>query len=151
MGNRPGLLSSCRHQCRLAARGCHVQDELDPQASDRVDDRVDLRVVLPGLELDDAGLRDAQLLSQSPLAQLVPRAITQQRCRKLPRRGKPLPLRPELYYQQSTVAPQSIARCHDRPIEVFLLRGYRQNHEPAAETRIDRPSLTSPLFWPQLK
>lgn len=56
MGDRPALLSPHRDECWLAARGCHVQDELDPQAPDWVDDRVDLRVVLPGLELDDAGL-----------------------------------------------------------------------------------------------
>jgi hypothetical protein len=29
---------------------------------------------------------------------------------------------------ESTVALETIACCHDRTIEVFLLRGYRQNH-----------------------
>ena len=42
-------------------------------------------------------------------------------------------------------------RGRDGSIEVFLLRGYRQNHEPTAEPRINRPSLASPLLWPQLE
>jgi hypothetical protein len=40
------------------------------------------------------------------------------------------------------VALQAIACCHDRSVEILLLRGYRQNHESTAESRIDRPSLS---------
>lgn len=107
MGDRPALLSSCRHQRRLATRRCHVQYKLNPQPLDRVDDRVDLRVVLPGLELDDAGLRNAQLLRQGPLAQFVLSAIPQKGCRKLPRWSELLPLRPKARIGQCSSAKRA--------------------------------------------
>lgn len=95
MGDRPALLSLRRHQHRLVARGRHFEHKLVPQAPNRLMIESTSGFVLPGLELDDAGLRDAQLLRQCPLAQFALSAITQQRCRKLPRRGEPLPLRSE--------------------------------------------------------
>src|ERR1044072_3123450 len=95
MGNRPAPLGARRHERRFAARRRPVEHKLDPQPPDGIDDRVDLRVVLPRLELEDARLREAKLLRQGPLAQLVLGAIAQQGCRKLPRRSEPLPLRPK--------------------------------------------------------
>lgn len=64
MGDRPALLSARRHKRWLPARGRHVEHKLDPEAPNSVDDRVYLRVVLTGLELDYARLRDAQLPRQ---------------------------------------------------------------------------------------
>ena len=78
MGNRSVLLRARRHERRFAARRRHVEHELDPQPPDSIDDRVDRRVVLPGLKLDDARLRDTEPLCQGPLAQFVLSAIAQQ-------------------------------------------------------------------------
>jgi len=52
---------------------------------------------------------------------------------------------------ESTAKLQTITRRDYCSIEVFLLRSYRQDYESIAKPRIDRPSLTSPLFRPQLK
>jgi len=93
MVNRSALLRSSGYQGWLSARGSNIEHELNPEPPDGIDDRVDLGVVLPGLELHDARLGDAELLCQRSLTQLVLGAITQKGRRKLPGWGEPLPLR----------------------------------------------------------
>jgi hypothetical protein len=79
----------------LRFAGRNVEHDLDPQAPDSVDDRVDLRVVLPGLELDDPRLRNAQLLRQGSLGSICAQRDTAAALCKLPRWSEPLPLRPK--------------------------------------------------------
>jgi len=92
MSDRPMLLRAGRHERRLAIRRSHIEHELDRKPPYGVNDRANLWVVLSGLELDNARLRDPQLLREGPLTQLVLSPISQQRRRELPRRSEPLPL-----------------------------------------------------------
>lgn len=173
MSDGPSLLRTGSHERRLPARRRNVEHELDPEAPDGVDDRVDLRVVLARLELDDARLRNTQLLGQSSLAELVLRPIPQQGGRKLPGRGEPLPLRSEagvgellLRHQRikgllrsrhryvmiiplllmSTATHEAIPRRRDRSVEILLLGRHRKDHELLPKARVDRPNLASPLL-----
>jgi hypothetical protein len=95
MRDGPMLLRTGRDQQRLPVGRRDVEHELDPKAPHRVDDRVDLRVVLPRLELHDPGLRQPEPLGQRPLAQLVLCPISQKGRRELTSGGQPLPIRPE--------------------------------------------------------
>lgn len=90
MCDDPLLLGTSRHQHRLPIRRRHIERELDPEPPHRIDDRVDLRVVLPCLQFDDPRLRDPEPLGQGPLAQPVLRAIPQEGRRELARGGEPL-------------------------------------------------------------
>ena len=76
MCDRPVLPRPGRNQHRLPVGRRHVKRELNAEAAHGVDDGVDVRVVLPRLELDDARLRYPQLRSQSPLAQIVIGALS---------------------------------------------------------------------------
>lgn len=59
MLNGAGPTGAGTYQRRLAIRRGDVESELDPEATSRVDDRVDLRIVLGGLQFGDPRLGDA--------------------------------------------------------------------------------------------